>query len=156
MGFYLRLSCTAHRMWRVVWPLMVTTPHRPKEERTNLEDCLLSPLVADWEAMVESADVGTAWAYWTWAAEEALLALSDPRLQTQQVECMPFACCTELCATRLGHTCDSASGADVPLPTATHGLAGDSTADTHIRGRWSAAPRAQLAAHSPGTSPRAV
>ena len=74
--------------------------------------------------------------------------------------CLPSACCAEGCAehyaTRPGHTRASASGADVPQAAASHGPAGDCAAGALARGRWSATPRAQLAAHGPGTSPRAA
>ena len=84
--FSLRLSRATQRVWRAVRPPVVSIPERPEEQRKNLEDCLLSPLAADWEAVLESADVDAVWAYWTWAAEEALLAFSDPELQPQQVD----------------------------------------------------------------------
>ena len=84
--FSLRLSRVSQRVWRAVQPPMETIPERPEEPWRNLEDCLLSPLVAHREAVLESVDVDAVWAYWTWAAEEALLALSEPQLQPQQVD----------------------------------------------------------------------
>ena len=86
VGFSLLLSRATQRVWRAVRPPVISIPERPEEQRRNLEDCLLSPLAADWEAVLESADVDAVWAYWTWAAEEASLALSDPELQPQQVD----------------------------------------------------------------------
>ena len=61
--FSWRLSRAAQCVWQAVGPPMVTIPERLEEQRRNPEDCLLSPLVADWEAVLESADVDTAWAY---------------------------------------------------------------------------------------------
>ena len=84
--FSLRLSRATQRVWRAVRPPVVTIRQRPEEQRRNLEDCLLSPLAADWEAGLESADVDAVWAYWTWAAEEALLALSDSGLPPERVD----------------------------------------------------------------------
>ena len=74
--------------------------------------------------------------------------------------CLAFARCDEGGAERSarhpGHTCASALGAEVPRAATSHGLAGDCTVGAPPRSRWSVAPRAQLAAHSPGTSPCAA
>ena len=61
--FSVRLSRATQRVWRAVRPPVVTIPERPEEQRRNLEDCLLSPLTVDWEAVLESADVDAVWAY---------------------------------------------------------------------------------------------
>ena len=46
--FSLCLLPSTQRVWRAVRPPVVSIPDRPEEQRRNPEDCILSPLAADW------------------------------------------------------------------------------------------------------------
>ena len=51
---------------------------REEHERLLLRQRLPDPLEAGWQAALSTGDVDGAWAFWTTAAEETLLALACP------------------------------------------------------------------------------
>ena len=52
----------------------------------ELEERLTVPLQPDWDQLLALQEVDALWSYWTWAAEESLLALSVPTLQPEDVD----------------------------------------------------------------------
>ena len=61
-----------------VRPKPIELAPREEHEQLLLVDRLLDPLEASWRAALSTGDVDQAWAFWTTAAEETLLALSCP------------------------------------------------------------------------------
>ena len=65
-------------MVKFVRPKTVALAPREEHERLLLTQRLLDPLEAGWQAALSTGDVDRAWAFWTTAAEETLLALVCP------------------------------------------------------------------------------
>ena len=51
----------------------------------ELEERLTAPLQPDWDRLLALREVDALWSYWTWAAEESLLALSVPALHPEDI-----------------------------------------------------------------------
>ena len=85
-AFELGLEAADQRVARFVKPKKVEVPQREPEALEELGACLLGPLEAEWAAVMERGDVNAAWEYWTWTAEEVLLALSLPHLAPADID----------------------------------------------------------------------
>ena len=66
--------------------LVQSVPMPMPEALEELGACLLGPLEAEWAKVMACGDVDAAWGYWTWAAEEVLLALSLPQLAPADID----------------------------------------------------------------------
>ena len=84
--FELGLEAADQRVARFVKPKKEEVPQRDPEALEELGECLLSPLEAEWTTMLERGDVDAARKYWTWTAEEVLLALSLPHLAPADID----------------------------------------------------------------------
>ena len=76
--FDLHLKGSSQRVVKFVRPKPVALAPREVHERLLLTQCLLDPLEAGWQAALSTEDADRAWAFWTTAAEETLLALACP------------------------------------------------------------------------------
>ena len=74
----LHLRGSSQRVVKFVRPKPVALAPREEHERLLLTQLLLDPLEAGWQAALSTGDVHRAWAFWTTAAEETLLALACP------------------------------------------------------------------------------
>ena len=68
---------SSQRVVKFVRPKPVPAPQE-EHERLLLTQRLLAPWEAGWQAALSTGDVDRAWAFWTTAAEETLLALACP------------------------------------------------------------------------------
>ena len=84
--FTLAMERAAQRLVRAVRPRPVEVPKRESVLRMELEERLTAPLQPDWDRLLALQEVDALWSYWTWAAEESLLALSVPTLQPEDVD----------------------------------------------------------------------
>ena len=84
--FELGLESADQRVARLLKPKKVEMPQRDPEALEELGECLQSPLEAEWTTMLPRGDVDAAWKYWTWTAEEVLLALSLPHLAPADID----------------------------------------------------------------------
>ena len=82
----LAMERAAQRLVRAVRPRPVEVPKRESVLRMELEERLTAPLQPDWDRLLALQEVDALWSYWTWAAEESLLALSVPTLQPEDVD----------------------------------------------------------------------
>ena len=73
--FDLHLRGASQRVVKFVRPKPIEVVPREEHERP-----ILDPLVAGWRTALSPGDVDQAWALWTTAAEEILLALSYPHI----------------------------------------------------------------------------
>ena len=76
--FDLHLKGSSQRVVKLVRPKPVALAPREEHARLLLTQRLLEPLEAGWQAALSTGDVDRAWAFWTTAAEETLLALACP------------------------------------------------------------------------------
>ena len=76
--FDLHLRGASQRVVKFVRPKPVAPAPREEHEQLLLVKRLLDPLQAGWRAALSAGDVDRAWAFWTRAAEETLLALACP------------------------------------------------------------------------------
>ena len=84
--FTLAMERAAQRLVRAVRPRPVEVPKRESVLRMELEERLTAPPQPDWDRLLAMQEVDALWSYWTWAAEESLLALSVPTLQPEDVD----------------------------------------------------------------------
>ena len=85
MVFTLAMERATQRLVRAVRPRLVKVPKRESVLRMELEERLTAPLQPDWDRLLALREVDVLWSYWTWVAEESLLALSVPALQPEDV-----------------------------------------------------------------------
>ena len=76
--FDLHLRGSSQRVVKFIRPKPVALAPREEHERLLLRQRLLDPLEPGWQAALSTGDVDRAWALWTTAAEEPLLALACP------------------------------------------------------------------------------
>ena len=76
--FDLHMRGSLQRVVKFVHPKPVAMAPREEHERLLLTRRLVDPLEAGWQAALSNGDVERAWAFWTTAAEETLLALACP------------------------------------------------------------------------------
>ena len=76
--FDLHVRGSSQRLVKFVRPKPVALAPREEHERFLLIQRLLDPLEAGWQAALSTGDVDQAWAFWTTAAEETLLAMACP------------------------------------------------------------------------------
>ena len=83
--FALRLEGAAQRVVKFVRPAPIQLAQRDAADQDRLVSCLWDPLEPWRRAALGTADVDFVWEFWTWAAEETLLALSCPDLTPESV-----------------------------------------------------------------------
>ena len=76
--FNLHRKGASQRVVKFIRPKPVELAPREEHERLLLTQRLLDPLETGWQAALSTGDVDQAWALWTTAAEESLLALACP------------------------------------------------------------------------------
>ena len=113
--FDLHLRGASQRVVKFVRPKPVTPAPREEHEQLLLVHHLLDPLEAGWRAALSTGDVDRAWAFWTTAAEETLLALACPEISPDSLP----------------------AGATLPLAPSTSPAAG---VPTSCSGRYACAP----------------
>ena len=87
--FELDVEMVGQPVVRFVKPEPVTLLERDPDLLADLVDRLLAPLEESRDAALATGDVDRAWGFWTWAAEEVLLALSLPHLQPPDIDRRP-------------------------------------------------------------------
>ena len=76
MRFDLTVEATSQEVMQAVWPPQVILPEREPDLQHALGEALLSPYEGQWETLLAAWWVHELWAFWAWAAEESVLALS--------------------------------------------------------------------------------
>ena len=76
--FALRLEGAAQWVVKFVRPAPIQLAQLDIADQDRLVSCLLDPLEPRWRAALDTADVDCTGGFWTWAAEETVLALSCP------------------------------------------------------------------------------
>ena len=85
--FTLAMERATQRLTRALRPRPVDVPPREATLRMELEERLNSaPPLPHYDGLVAARQVDSLWAYWTWAAEEFLLALSVPTLRPGDID----------------------------------------------------------------------
>ena len=74
--FHLALEAASPEVLRVIRPPQVVLPEREPNLQYALGKAPLSPYQGKWDSLLAPWRVDALWEFWTWAAEESLLALS--------------------------------------------------------------------------------
>ena len=85
-AFEIGLEAAAQHVIRFVKPPPLDIPRRGQHEMETMTECLLGPLASPWEGVLARGGVDEAWGYWTWTAEEVLLALAEPQLDPAKMD----------------------------------------------------------------------
>ena len=75
----------SQRVHRFVRPPQLQVPPIEAELLAELVVAMVGPLTPRWRQLLGKGDVDKAWGFWSWAAEELLLALCVPRLEAKDV-----------------------------------------------------------------------
>ena len=151
--FAIHLKGASQRVVKFIRPKPLVPAQREEHERLLLVQRLLDPMEAGWRAALATGDVDHAWAFWTTAAEETLLALACPDITP---DTLPAGATLPLAPPHLprgkGHGPAAPGGAPLPQAAARHVRAPDLPGGTHPGGPGAPPPGPALAgAPSAGT-----
>ena len=78
--FNLAVEAASPEVVRVIRPPQIVLPEREPDLQYALGKALLSPYQGKWDSLLAPWRSDALWEFWTWAAEESLLALSQEAL----------------------------------------------------------------------------